>query len=156
MSQGGKSAIFSEFFTKGQYETQSEMLAVDDDKKGVTIGIPREIRSSEHRVSLVPHSIRTLIGYGHRVIVESNAGEESNFSDIDYSEAGADIASSREQVFKSNIVLKVAPPSLEEIDMMDQDVILMSSMQIPSLTKEFIDKLKKKRITALAMEYLQS
>ena len=73
MSQGGKSAIFSEFFTKGQYETQSEMLAVDDDKKGVTIGIPREIRSSEHRVSLVPHSIRTLIGYGHRVIVESNA-----------------------------------------------------------------------------------
>ena len=156
MSQGGKSAIFSEFFTKGQYETQSEMLAVDDDKKGVTIGIPREILSSEHRVSLVPHSIRTLIGYGHRVIVESNAGEESNFSDIDYSEAGADIASSREQVFKSNIVLKVAPPSLEEIDMMDQDVILMSSMQIPSLTKEFIDKLKKKRITALAMEYLQS
>ena len=104
----------------------------------------------------MPHSIRTLIGYGHRVIVESNAGEESNFSDIDYSEAGADIASSREQVFKSNIVLKVAPPSLEEIDMMDQDVILMSSMQIPSLTKEFIDKLKKKRITALAMEYLQS
>ncbi|HAI57580.1 MAG: alanine dehydrogenase [Saprospiraceae bacterium] len=156
MSQGGKSAIFSEFFTKGQYETQSEMLAVDGDKKGVTIGIPREILSSEHRVSLVPHSIRTLIGYGHRVIVESNAGEESNFSDIDYSEAGADIASSREQVFKSNIVLKVAPPSLEEIDMMDQDVILMSSMQIPSLTKEFIDKLKKKRITALAMEYLQS
>ena len=156
MSQGGKSAIFSEFFTKGQYETQSEMLAVDGDKKGVTIGIPKEILSSEHRVSLVPHSIRTLIGYGHRVIVESNAGEESNFSDIDYSEAGADIASSREQVFKSNIVLKVAPPSLEEIDMMDQDVILMSSMQIPSLTKEFIDKLKKKRITALAMEYLQS
>ena len=156
MSQGGKSAIFSEFFTKGQYEAQSEMLAVDGDKKGVTIGIPREILSSEHRVSLVPHSIRTLIGYGHRVIVESNAGEESNFSDIDYSEAGADIASSREQVFKSNIVLKVAPPSLEEIDMMDQDVILISSMQIPSLTKEFIDKLKKKRITALAMEYLQS
>ncbi len=156
MSQGGKSAIFSDFFTKGQYETQTEMLAVDGDKKGVTIGIPKEIMSSEHRVSLVPHSIRTLIGYGHRVIVESEAGEESNFSDIDYSEAGADIASSREQVFKSNIVLKVAPPTLEEIDMMDQDAILISSMQIPSLTKDFLERLKKKRVTALAMEYLQS
>lgn len=156
MNEGGKSAIFSEFFTKGQYETQAEMLAVDENKKGVTIGIPKEILSSEHRVSIVPHSIRTLVGYGHKVIVESEAGEESNFSDIDYSEAGADIASSRNQVFKSNIVLKVAPPTLEEIDMMEQDAILISSLQIPSLTSEFLHKLKKKRVTALAMEYLQS
>jgi len=156
MNEGGKSAMFSEFFTKGQYETQAEMLAVDENKKGVTIGIPKEILSSEHRVSIVPHSIRTLVGYGHKVIVESNAGEESNFSDVDYSEAGAEVAKNREQVFKSNIVLKVAPPTLEEIEMMDQDAILISSLQIPSLTKEFLDKLKKKRITALAMEYLQS
>lgn len=156
MNDGGKSAMFSEFFTKGQYETQAEMLAVDENKKGVTIGIPKEILSSEHRVSIVPHSIRTLVGYGHKVIVESEAGEESNFSDIDYSEAGAEIAKSRDQVFKSNIVLKVAPPTLEEIDMMDQDAILISSLQIPSLTKELLNRLKKKRVTALAMEYLQS
>lgn len=156
MNEGGKSAMFSEFFTKGQYETQAEMLAVDENKKGVTIGIPKEILSSEHRVSIVPHSIRTLVGYGHKVIVESEAGEESNFSDIDYSEAGAEIASSRDQVFKSNIVLKVAPPTLEEIDMMDQDAILISSLQIPSLTEEFLNRLKKKRVTSLAMEYLQS
>ncbi len=156
MNEGGKSAMFSEFFTKGQYETQAEMLAVDENKKGVTIGIPKEILSSEHRVSIVPHSIRTLVGYGHKVIVETEAGEESNFSDIDYSEAGAEIASSRDQVFKSNIVLKVAPPTLEEIDMMDQDAILISSLQIPSLTPEFLNRLKKKRVTALAMEYLQS
>jgi len=63
MNEGGKSAVFHEFFTKGQYETQTEMLAVDGDKKGVSIGIPREVLNSEHRVSLVPHSIRTLIGY---------------------------------------------------------------------------------------------
>lgn len=156
MNEGSKSSMFSDFFTKGQYETQAEMLAVDENKKGVTIGIPKEVLTSEHRVSIVPHSIRTLIGYGHRVIVEKDAGEESSFSDIDYSEAGADIASSRDQVFKSNIVLKVAPPTLEEIDMMDQDAILISTMQIPSLTKEFLNKLKKKKITALAMEYLQS
>jgi len=156
MNDGGKSAIFSEFFTKGQYETQTEMLAVDANKKGVTIGIPKEVLSSEHRVSLVPHSIRTLIGYGHRVVVEADAGEESSFKDIDYSEAGAEITSSRDKVFKSNIVLKVAPPTLEEIDMMDSDAILISSLQIPSLTEELLNRLKKKRITAMAMEYLQS
>jgi len=95
MNDSGKSAIFSEFFTKGQYETQTEMLAVDGHKKGVTIGIPKEILSSEHRVSLVPHSIRTLIGYGHNVVVEAEAGEQSSFKDIDYSEAGAEVTSRR-------------------------------------------------------------
>lgn len=156
MNEGGKSAVFHEFFTKGQYETQTEMLAVDGDKKGVSIGIPREVLNSEHRVSLVPHSIRTLIGYGHQVIVEADAGEESSFKDLDYSEAGAIMTSSRDKVFKSQIVLKVAPPTLEEIDMMDTGAILISSLQLPTLTEEYLNKLKVKRITALAMEYLQS
>lgn len=156
MNEGGNSGVFSEFFTKGQYEAQAEMLAVDEQSKSVTIGIPKEVMNSEHRVSLVPNSIRTLVGYGHKVIVETMAGDESSFTDLDYSEAGAEVTASRDKVFGSNILLKVAPPTLDEIDMMDTNSILISTLQMPTITAEYLHKLKSKKITALAMEYLQS
>ncbi len=147
---------FSQFFTAGQYETQVETLAIESKKKKVLIGIPKESRLSEDRVALVPNSIRTLTGYGHRVIIERGAGENSSFSDHDYSEAGAELTSSKEKVFESDMIIKIVPPSIEEIDLMQTDQILLSPLQLPILTEEYITKLKKKRITALAMEYLQS
>lgn len=156
MSDSKKKISFTEFFTEGQYQTQVETLAVDPKKKNILIGIPKEDSPDESRVSLVPNSIRTLVGYGHKVIVETGAGERSNFSDHDYSEAGARIAYSKEEVFKANILVKTSPPAMEELDLMHQEQILISPLQIPSLTEEYIQKLLKKKVIALAMEYLQS
>jgi alanine dehydrogenase len=147
---------FSKFFTESQFETQEERLAVGQRSRSVTIGVPKENHDFENRVSIVPNSIRTLIGFGHEVVVESNAGGHSNFSDHDFSEAGARISHSKEEVFKSDIVVKIAPASLEEIDLMHNDKIIISPLQIPSLNQEYFLKLKEKRITGLAMEYLQS
>ncbi|MBT8450101.1 MAG: alanine dehydrogenase [Gammaproteobacteria bacterium] len=146
---------FSEFFSEGQYATQTESLVKDRNKKSITIGIPNESDDNEQRVALVPNSIRTLIGYGHRVIVETGAGLSSNFSDHDYSEAGASIAHSKQEVFKCDVLVKIAPPTVDEIDLMRADQILISPIQLPSLTGEYLTKLKQKRVTALAMEYLQ-
>lgn len=151
-----KSPIFGEFFSKGHYETQTEMLAVEEGDKTISIGIPREVAKSEHRVSVVPNSIRTIVGYGHNVVVETSAGAESSFSDMDYSEAGAQVTESRQKVFQSDIVLKIAAPTHEEINMMNTGAILISTLHIPALEEEYINLLKKKKITALAMEYLQS
>lgn len=151
-----KSTVFGEFFTKGHYETQTETLAVDDHNKSVSIGIPREIAQSEHRVSIVPNSIRTLVGYGHRVIVETGAGQGSSFTDMDYSEAGAEVSESREKVFQCDIVLKIAAPTIEEIQMMNMGSILVSTLHIPAIKEDYLSLLKKKKITSLAMEYLQS
>ncbi len=147
---------FSKFFTESQFETQEERLAVGERSKSVTIGIPKEDHEIENRVSIVPNSIRTLVGFGHRVVVESGAGDNSNFSDHDFSEAGAEISHSTDEVFKSDIVVKISPATLEEIDMMHKDKIIISPLQLPSLNQEYFLKIKEKRITALAMEYLQS
>ncbi|MFT4532753.1 MAG: alanine dehydrogenase [Saprospiraceae bacterium] len=147
---------FSKFFTESQFETQEERLAVGERSKRVTIGIPKEDHEIENRVSMVPNSIRTLVGFGHSVVVESGAGDHSNFSDHDFSEAGAQISHSADEVFKSDIVVKIAPATLDEIDMMHQDKIIISPLQLPSLSQEYFLKIKEKKITALAMEYLQS
>jgi len=147
---------FSKFFTESQFETQEERLAVGERSKSVTIGVPKEDHEKENRVSIVPNSIRSLVGFGHRVVVESGAGDHSNFSDHDFSEAGAQISHSAREVFKSDIVVKIAPATLEEIDMMHQDKIIISPLQLPSLSQEYFLKIKEKKITALAMEYIQS
>lgn len=147
---------FSKFFTESQFETQEERLAVGERSKSVTIGVPKEDHEKENRVSIVPNSIRTLVGFGHRVVVESGAGDNSNFSDHDFSEAGAQISHSTDEVFKADIVVKIAPATLAEIEMMHQDKIIISPLQLPSLSQEYFLKIKEKKITALAMEYLQS
>ena len=142
-------------FTGSMYETQTEMLQVQRKPNKLYIGIPKEITLQENRVSLVPSSIATLIAHGHRVVVETDAGERSSYSDHDYSEAGADIAFSAEQVYKADIIIKVAPPTLEEIDLMHPDQILISPLQLPIITAEYINKLRRKRVIALAMEYIK-
>ncbi len=141
--------------SKGQYLTQEEMLAVKTSANKLFIGIPKETLFQENRIALTPSSVATLVAQGHRVVVEKGAGLPSNFSDHDFSEAGADIAYSHEQVFKSHILLKVAPPTLEEIDLLQPDQILISPIHLPTLTPEYIYRLRQKRVIALAMEYIQ-
>ncbi len=136
-------------------ETQPERLAVMSRPDKLYIGVPCESSKDENRLALVPSSVRTLIGYGHRVVIQSCAGDRAHFSDHDYSEAGAEIAHSAEQVYRANLILKVSPPTLEELDWMRPNQILISPLQMPLLTSEYMIKLKAKRVIALAMEYMQ-
>ena len=93
-------------FKEGQFIPKEERLAVQQKKGKLFIGIPKESAFQENRIALTPSSVTTLINHGHRVVIETGAGEKSNFSDHNYSEAGADIAYSKEQVFKAKIILK--------------------------------------------------
>lgn len=156
MSDEGKKFSFSEFFTEGQYQTQTEVLAIDNQNKKISIGIPKEESIDENRIALVPNSIRTLIGYGHHVKVESKAGERSNYTDHDYSEAGARIEYSKEEVFKCDIVVKVSPPSLDEIELLQPNQVLISPILLPKMSEEYLLALKRKKVIAIAMEYLKS
>ncbi len=135
--------------------TQTEMLATHSKHQRLFIGIPVETTLQENRVALVPHSVATLTAHGHRVIVEAGAGKKANFSDHDYSEAGAEVTQSREAVFKAEVLLKVAPPTLEEIEMMHPNQVVISPIHLPLLDTEYILKLQKKRVIALAMEYIR-
>ena len=155
MSDKKKSIPIPKIFTEGQFETQTEMLQLQRKPNKLFIGIPKETTLQESRVALTPAAVASLIAYGHRVVVETNAGEKANYTDHDFSEAGADIGYSQEQVYKANILIKVAPPTLREMDFLRPGQILFSPLQLPIISPEFILKLKAKRVTALAMEYIK-
>jgi alanine dehydrogenase len=143
------------YIAQSYVETQEQLMPVETKKQGLYIGIPRETTLQENRVALVPSSITTLVSRGHRIIVEAGAGEFSNFTDHEYSEAGADIAYTAEKVYKADVILKVAPPTLDEIDLCHPNQIIISPLQAPIITEEYITKLRQKRVIALAMEYIR-
>lgn len=134
---------------------QEETLEIGKRKSNLFIGMPKEISFQENRVALVPDAVSLLINNGHRVIIESDAGKMANFQDHDYSEAGAQIVYSPQEVYKADIILKVAPPSPDEIDMMQQKQTLISSLQLTVQPEDFIKKLMTKKITAVAFDWIK-
>jgi alanine dehydrogenase len=147
-----KEALYS--LTKGVMMPQEEMLEVARKKGKLFIGIPNEIAYQENRVPLVPDAVALLINNGHRVVIETNAGKAANFLDNDYSEAGAEIAYSAEEVYKADIVVKIAPPTLEEIEMMQQKQTLFSALQFTTQPDEYLRKLSGKKVNAVAVDWI--
>lgn len=138
-----------------QFYTQEEMVMKSAKLDKLFFGIPLESTLQENRVPLVPASVATLVAQGHQVIIERGAGLKAHFSDRDYAEAGAEIAENREQVYKAAVILKAAPPTNEEIDLMFANQILISPLQMPTLSATYFHKLRQKRVLALAMEYIK-
>lgn len=134
---------------------QEAMLEVGRNTSSLQIGIPKESSFQEKRVSLVPAAVALLVNNGHEVTVETGAGANSNYQDKDYSDAGATIAYSPEQVYQSDIVLKVAPPTFEEIEMMKPRQKLISALQLTVQQKNFFNHLISKKITGLAFDYIK-
>lgn len=155
MSDGRKKIPIPRSLTESQFQPQPETLQVSQRKGALYIGIPKEESMQENRVALVPASVKSLVSTGHRVIVEEGAGVRSNFQDLEYSEKGAEIAYNKREVYQADIILKVAPPSLEEIELMRPNQILISPLQLPMISAEYLQTLKQKRVIALAMEYVQ-
>ncbi|HHB78103.1 MAG TPA: alanine dehydrogenase [Saprospiraceae bacterium] len=137
-------------------KTQPEQLLVKKRQGKYAIGVPNEITFQENRVALVPHSVATLVAIGYRVIVESGAGKKSKISDSAYADAGADVVFSAEAVYKADVIIKVTPPSIKEIEYFRPNQILISPLHIPVINAEYINKLKQKRVIAIAMEYLHN
>jgi alanine dehydrogenase len=134
-----------------------EKLADSGSKKAeLWVGVPRERTLQENRVALSPAGVSVLTGRGYRVLVETDAGTKAQYSDHDYAEAGAQIAYDAREVYKeSHILLKVAPPTLEEAEWLHPNQILISAIQIALINEGYIHKLREKRVIAIAMEYLR-
>lgn len=130
-------------------------LKVHKSEHQLTVGLPREISDQEKRVVITPESVGLLTNNGIQVVIESGAGLNAKFSDQDYSDAGAKVSYSRKEVFASQVVLKVDPPSVEEIDYMTQGSCLISALQGGRQSKEFFLALNERKITAAAFEYLE-
>ncbi len=142
-------------FTRAQLLPQEETLEVSKQRGNLYIGIPKEAYFQEKRICLTPDAVNAIVNNGHRVLIENGAGDEAGFSDNDYSEAGAELTSDKNKVFGCPMVLKVEPPTLEELELIKPKTVLISALQLKTRQKSYFDALAKKKITALAFEFLK-
>lgn len=142
-------------FSKEELLPQAEMLEIKKQKGELFIGLPKETHFEEKRVCLTPDAVAALTAHGHRIVVETGAGEGSNYSDKEYSDAGAKVSYDVKEAFACNIVLKVEPPSLKEIELIKPQSILISALQLKTQNKKYFEALANKRITAVAFDYIK-
>ena len=134
--------------------TKEEMLEVKQDFKKLKIGIPKETSFQENRISLTPDAVSLLVHNGHNIVIESAAGEGANFSDKEYSDAGAEIVFSKEEVYESDVVVKIEPPTESEIKLLKKDQKLISAIQLETREKKYFQSLLEKNVTSIAIEHI--
>lgn len=118
--------------------------------KNVTLGVPKEVWNNERRVALSPAAVATLTKKGFAVRVETNAGAEAKFLNIDYESVGAKIVD-RKSTFESDIILKVRQPIAEELPHFRNNSTLISFL-FPAQNKGLIDELAARQMTVFAMD----
>lgn len=116
------------------------------------IGVPKEIKTLEHRVGLVPSSVKELASHGHKIFIETGAGKAINFTDKDYEEAGAIVVASAKEIFdKSEMIIKVKEPQPQECKMLREDQILFTYLHLAADPKQ-AQALKESKCIAIAYE----
>lgn len=146
---------FKELAREVELQTQEKLQSLKKNPHGLEIGIPKETTYQENRVPLSPLSVGVLVQNGNQVIMESNAGKGANFSDLDYSDAGAKIVYTAEEVFNAKIILKVAPPTLEELKFFKPDQILISALQLTNIEESYLRQMMNKKIIAIGYEFIR-
>jgi len=131
-----------------------ELLDVENIQRRLLIGIPAEADANESRVVITPETAAVLVQHGHEVSVEKKAGKGANFSDMKYSEAGAHIVE-REEVYQADILFKINPPTIDEINLMKNRQLLFSHIPMFRLSEKYVRKLTAKNITAIALENIK-
>jgi alanine dehydrogenase len=119
------------------------------------IGIPKEVSYQENRVPLTPDAVSVLVKNGHRIVIENGAGESANFSNSQYSEAGAEILYSNKEVYDAEVILKIEPLIEKEMELLKTGQTVISALNIPNLSKSYFEKLIEKRITGIGYEFLE-
>jgi alanine dehydrogenase len=137
------------------YETLEETLDVKPRREALYIGIPKEDSFNENRIALTPDAVSVIIANGHEVCIETNAGEGANYTDNDYSEAGAKICYDKAQVFEADIIVKSAPVSIEECELLKMNQTIISPIHLAEMKREILEKMMQKKVTALSFENLK-
>lgn len=142
-------------FGKGGLLPQEEMLEIGKKQKKLVIGLPKENEALESRVPLTPEAVEILVNNGHDVIIESNSGKAANYSDSDYSERGGFLVKEKRSVFQADVILKVSPLEMEEIELLKGQQTLITSLLLINQTEEYVRRLMNKKVTAIAFENIK-
>jgi alanine dehydrogenase len=150
-----KKSGFYEIAKQAILAPQESAVIIKKKSNSIKIGIPRETSFQENRIGLTPQATSLLTANGYDVIIEAGAGKEAKFYDSDYKNAGASITYNKEEVYKSDIIMKVSFPSLEEIEMIEEGKTIISALHLTMLKDDQIRLLLKKKVTAICFEYLR-
>ena len=137
------------------YETLEETLDIKPRPEALYIGMPKEDSFNENRIALTPDAVSVLIANGHKVCIETKAGNGANYSDTDYSEAGAKICYHKAQVFEADIIVKSAPVCLAECELLKLNQTIISPIHLAEMKREILEKMMLKKVTALSFENLK-
>ncbi len=130
------------------------LLKVDTQKISLVIGIPKEDQEVEKRLAITPETVALLVESGYKLLFESGAGLCINYSDRYYAESGAEVVETKEEVFQADIIIKIAPPTFEEVSMMKPKSSVFSFLQLHNMTSAVIELMAEKRINASAYELI--
>ncbi len=150
MSSGN---IFTPFKEEDLMPKEEKLEVVKKGKK-FSIGIPKETCLHERRTCMTPDAVQVLVNHGHEIIIEKDAGKGSFFTDQQYSEAGARITDDPREAFGQEMVLKINPPTEEEIEYLKPCSYLVSALQINLRDKFYFQKLSEKKVNAIAFEFI--
>lgn len=134
---------------------KEELWRAAQRSKQYKIGIPNSVPNIDFRVPLTPQSVELLVSNGHEVFLESGAGEGASYSDKDFSDAGAIICRTPQEVYLSDIIVKLSPFTREETELLRGNQLLMSPLYITFQCQESIRRLMRKRVTAVGFEYMK-
>lgn len=121
----------------------------------LTIGLPCENPVAETRLALTPEGVSIVVEEGHRVVVERGAGLPMSYTDLQYSEAGAILVDSRAEVFASDIVLKIAPPTTDDLLLMKPGRSIFSMLQLSNFSADTLKLMATKKLNAVAYELIK-
>jgi alanine dehydrogenase len=153
MNEKGNSAHKN--FGNTAFMPKEEHLETAVKYRKITIGIPSDNKDEEKRVALTPESVNLLVENDNEVTVQKGAGLGANYSDKDYSENGAIITDSPARVYSADVVIKVAPFNEKETEYLKGNQIVMSFLNVLKLSEETLNKLTKKKVTAIAFEKMR-
>lgn len=124
-------------------------------QKRLVIGIPNEADRGENRICLTPESVHVLVSMGHEIIIQRGAGEGAYYTDTEYCDNGARIVETFEEVYTSDIILKVTSVSMRETEYMHEHQVILSAMKMFDLKKEAVTEMMQKKVTALGFDIIK-
>jgi len=153
MSNAGD--ILKTLAKQGSLETLEKRAKVGNATSSLFIGIPETNSYHEKRIPLTPKSVSVLVARGHRVWIETKAGESAGFLDNDYSEAGAKIVYDKKEIYNADVIIKMSPVNDTEITHFTRGQKILSPLQLPALKGTLLETLLEKQVVGMAFEYIK-
>jgi len=141
-------------FTEEDLLPQEEKLEIVRKHQNISIGIPKETCLDEKRTCITPDAVQVLVANGHSIFIEEGAGLGAFFTDMQYAEVGATIVRTPQEAFQQDLVLKINPPTREEIQYLKPYSYLISALQINLRDADYFQSLSEKKINAIAFEFI--